>query len=44
MAELRKDRNCIGCKRFFDCKGKPHGNPCLNKEEEKRSGGTDKQR
>ena len=37
MAELRKDRECIGCKRFFYCKGKPHGNPCLHKEEEKRS-------
>lgn len=30
--EVKKDKHCIGCKHFFTCKGKPHRNPCVNKE------------
>lgn len=29
---IKKDKHCIGCKHFWTCKGKPHSNPCLNKE------------
>lgn len=29
---VKKDKHCIGCKHFFTCAGKPHRNPCLNKE------------
>ena len=35
-AELKKDRECIHCERFFDCKGKPEGvKLCVNFEERK---------
>lgn len=30
--ELRKDRDCISCARFFGCKGKPRGINCINYE------------
>lgn len=33
-AGLVKDRDCIHCKKMFDCKGKPRGTLCVNKEEE----------
>lgn len=36
---LKKDKHCIGCKHFWTCKGKPHSNPCLNKETEKNKNG-----
>jgi hypothetical protein len=32
LKEVKKDKHCIGCKHFWTCKGKPHRNPCLNKE------------
>ena len=34
--EVKKDKYCIGCKHFFECKGKPHRGECLNKEKENR--------
>lgn len=35
MSDLKKDKECIGCKHFFDCDGKPSDKPCINYEEEK---------
>ena len=29
--EVKKDKHCVGCGLFWNCKGKPHRNPCLNK-------------
>lgn len=38
--ELIKDRDCLKCKKFFDCEGKPRGNKnCLNFEERKKERG-----
>lgn len=31
--EQVKDRECLKCKKFFDCKGKPRGTRCINFEE-----------
>jgi hypothetical protein len=31
--EVKKDRHCIGCTRFWVCPGKPHRNACVNKIE-----------
>jgi hypothetical protein len=31
-----KDRECIHCKKFFECKGKESKNPCLHFEERKK--------
>lgn len=40
MAELVKDRECLHCRRFFDCKGKPKGTRnCINYEERKKEDG-----
>lgn len=25
-----KDKECVGCKKLFDCKGKPSSEPCIN--------------
>lgn len=30
-----KDKECIHCKRFFECEGKPRGKLCVNYEERK---------
>lgn len=30
-----KDRECIRCEKFFDCKGKGKPTPCLNFQERK---------
>lgn len=30
-----KDRECIHCEKFFDCKGKENNKPCLHYEERK---------
>lgn len=39
MDKLVKDKECIQCNKFFDCKGKPKGNgPCVNFEERKKDG------
>jgi hypothetical protein len=39
MADLVKDRDCIRCRKFFECKGKPKGNgACVNFEERKKDG------
>lgn len=35
--KLVKDRDCIGCKKLFDCKGKPRGILCVNKVDVKRN-------
>jgi hypothetical protein len=35
MSELVKDRGCIHCEKFFECKGKPRGALCVNFEERK---------
>ena len=32
VKEVKKDKHCVGCKHFWTCDGKPHRNPCLNKE------------
>lgn len=32
-----KDKECIRCKKFFECKGKETKNPCLHFEERKES-------
>lgn len=42
MSELVKDRECIHCNKFFDCKGKPRGTSCLNFEERKNEDGRSK--
>lgn len=33
--KLVKDRKCIYCKKFFECKGKPRGVNCILFEERK---------
>lgn len=33
MSDLVKDRECIHCNKFFECKGKPRGTLCVNIEE-----------
>ena len=38
--KLVKDRECIKCKHFFDCAGKPKGARCIKFEE--RQGKDDK--
>lgn len=30
--EVRKDRECIKCKHFWTCPGKPHRKECVNME------------
>lgn len=32
---MTKDRECIKCKHFFDCAGKPKGARCIKFEERK---------
>lgn len=39
MQEYIKDRECIKCKRFFNCKGKDKKEPCLHFEERKKKNG-----
>lgn len=40
-----KNRECIKCKKFFECKGKVTNAPCLHFEErEKKNGNTDYRR
>ena len=37
VEELKKDKECLHCEKFFDCKGKPREiKECLNFEERKR--------
>lgn len=38
MAELIHDKECLHCKKFFECKGKPRGTICVNYEERKKDG------
>lgn len=38
MAELIHDKECLHCKKFFDCKGKLKNKPCVNFEERKKDG------
>ena len=33
MSDLVKTRECIRCRKFFECKGKPKDKPCVNFEE-----------
>ena len=35
--ELKKTRECIRCRKFWDCKGKPSDKPCLHFEERERN-------
>lgn len=42
MSELVKDRSCIKCNKFFECKGKPRGALCVNFEERKDDDGRSK--
>ena len=35
MDKLTKDRECIKCKHFFDCTGKPRGSNCIKFQERK---------
>ena len=37
-AKLIKEKECIRCGKFFDCKGKPKSKPCVNFEERKKDG------
>lgn len=40
MAEVLKDKECIKCEKFFDCKGKPKKvKQCLNFTERKNDNG-----
>jgi hypothetical protein len=40
MEKELKDKECIKCEKFFDCKGKPKGvKQCLNFEERKQRNG-----
>lgn len=40
MGELKKDKECLHCEHFFDCKGKPeHVERCLNFKERKKDNG-----
>ena len=34
--EVKKDKHCVGCIHLWTCMGKPHRNPCLNKENERK--------
>lgn len=37
--ELKKDKECLQCEKFFDCKGKPKEvKECLQFEERKKRG------
>lgn len=37
--ELKKDKGCIFCKKFFDCKGKPKNvKECINFEKDESNG------
>ena len=36
--KLIHDKECIHCKKFFDCKGKPRNTSCVNLEERKEDG------
>lgn len=37
MEELKKDKECLHCEKFFDCKGKPKEiKECLNFKERKK--------
>lgn len=37
MEELKKDKECLHCEKFFDCNGKPKEvKGCLNFEERKK--------
>jgi len=41
--ELKKDRECIRCEKFFDCNGKPKGvKLCVNFTERKDRNGREK--
>lgn len=41
--ELKKDRECLHCKEFFECKGKPEEvKRCVNYTERGESGGREK--
>ena len=43
MAKMVKDKECINCEKFFDCKGKPEGvKNCLNFTERKKDDGRKK--
>ena len=38
--ELKKDRECIHCEKFFECEGKPEGvERCINFTERKKEDG-----
>ena len=40
MSELKKDKECLHCEKFFDCKGKPKDvELCLNFKERKKDNG-----
>jgi hypothetical protein len=40
MEKLLKDKECLHCDKFFDCKGKPEGvKNCLNFTERKNDNG-----
>jgi hypothetical protein len=36
--KLIKDKECIHCRKFFECNGKPKNKPCVNLEEIKKDG------
>jgi hypothetical protein len=36
--KLKKTKECIYCKRFFECKGKPSDKPCVNYEDRRKDG------
>ena len=38
MDNLVHDRECLHCKKFFECKGKPRGAVCVNFEEMDKDG------
>jgi hypothetical protein len=33
-----KDKECIYCEKFFECKGKDTKNPCVNFEDRRKKG------
>lgn len=33
---MMKDKECLHCKKFFECKGKEKPKPCLHFEERKK--------
>lgn len=40
MSKLIKDRECIHCDKFFECKGKPPNIKCINFTPRKDKNGT----